>query len=281
MRRHASTLMAIAVACLSAGPLHAQGRTPPTDTAALRGAPALHTLIAAGREASDLRIVLLRFEADSGALTRRYDIPLSPVLHARMRAFYTGWQSRLDELNATALNAAGRADLAALRSRIAARLDDVAAEERAFAEIAPLVPFARAIQQLQERRRERADVDPVLAAQTLSDAVKEVRRATAAIRDAAGGRGAAELRGITAAVAARAADFLTGAENAPQRPGAGGFGAPPVAPTLQATLDSWHSFYNGYDPLFSWWTRKPYEELVAALQTYSRAIRQEWRITTD
>jgi hypothetical protein len=45
-------------------------------------------------------------------------------------------------------------------------------------------------------------------------------------------------------------------------------------------LDDWFGYFNGYDPLFSWWVRKPYEELSAALDAYSRAISQRWRPAT-
>jgi hypothetical protein len=226
-----------------------------------------------------LRVVRQRFEADRAALGRRYDIPLSPVLHARLRAFYDGWARRLRELNARDLNVAGRTDLAALHDRIRSGLDTVAAEEQRFAEMAPLLPFARTIQLLQESRRDRLDVDPMVAAQTLDDAVDEVQRMTAALDSATGGP-PAELRRITTAIATRAVEFL-GATPADSAAARARFGGPPVAQTLRATLDSWYSFYFGYDPLFTWWVRKPYEELTAALAAYSRAVQRAWSVATD
>jgi hypothetical protein len=273
-----ATLAALIGTVAAVLPVHAQrgggrGRAA-ADTAGAGGAPSLRVLLARGD--SDLRVVRQRFEADRAALGRRYDIPLSPVLHARLRTFYEGWQMRLAELNVTGLNPAGKADVAALHSRIRAGLDTVAAEERQFLELAPLLPFARTIQRLQEQRRDRLDVDPMEAARILNDVAKDVVRRTAAIRGAAAGGAPAELRSVTAETAARAVRFLGATAAAEDAPARARFGASPGAPTLKATLDSWYSFYFGYDPLFTWWVRKPFEELTAALEAYSRAIERQW-----
>jgi hypothetical protein len=272
-----------ALAVASPGQAQSGGARPsaPPDTVGAGGAPRLRSLVASSRRDSDLRVVRQRFDADRAALDRRYDIPLSPVLHVRLRAFYDGWSRRLQELNANELNAAGRADLAELRKRIRAGLDTVAVEEQHFAELMPLLSFARAIQVLQERRRDRLDVDPVAAAQTLTDVLKDVKRLSAAIDTGAGGARPAELRGVTTDVAARAVRFLGAMPATDSAAARAGFGAPPAAPTLRATLDSWYSFYFGYDPLFTWWVRKPYEELVAALEAYSRAIQRAWAVATE
>lgn len=269
------SLILASCALLLAWPAHAQRQgVQPGDTAGARGAPALNALVAQARNTSDLRVVVLRFNADRAALGRRYDIPLSPVLHARLRTFYRGWQQRLDELESTSINAAGRADAARLRARIDSALVAVAADEQRFADMQPLVPFARSIQMLQEARRERLDVEPMAAAQTLSDVTKEVRRLTELLQDRAG---AAQFSAVNGATAARAADFLVGPPRAREQ-GPGGPGGE-ANRTLKATLDSWYTFHFGYDPLFTWWVRKPYEELTAALDAYAAAIRRAWPAT--
>jgi hypothetical protein len=280
-RLRSTALLALLGGLLASTPAHAQGGRAGAarDTTGAGGAPSLRALLA--RSDSDLRVVRQRFDADRAALGRRYDIPLSPVLHARLRDFYDGWQQRLQELNAHQLNAAGTADLTALRHRIRAGLDSLAAEERLVAEITPLLPFARTLQSLQERRRDRLDVDPLQAAQTLNDVLKDVKRMTAAIGGAAGANRPAELRAITTETAARAVRFLGAAPPADSAPARPTFGAGPTAATLRATLDSWYSFYHGYDPLFTWWVRKPYEELTEALEAYSRAIQREWAVATE
>jgi uncharacterized protein (DUF885 family) len=40
------------------------------------------------------------------------------------------------------------------------------------------------------------------------------------------------------------------------------------------TMENIHRFYDGYDPDYSWWARKPWEELQKELRAYSQALRQ-------
>ena len=45
--------------------------------------------------------------------------------------------------------------------------------------------------------------------------------------------------------------------------------------TLRTTLRNWFDFYNGYDPLFTWWVAEPYKAVDANLQTYTTFLRQK------
>jgi hypothetical protein len=249
-----------------AASLPATARQQPPDPA-LAGAPPLQALIERGRADSDLRVVLQRYQADRGALGRRYDIPLSPVAHARLREFHEGWLERLAGLDAATLNERGRADLDTLRARLADELEEIASAERRFEAMQPLLPFARPLQELQERRRQRLDFDAMESAQTLADALREVRALLAALEADRG-----VFAGITPAVAADAVAFL-GAP--PGRTPGGG-----AAPTLRGMLNNWYSYLAGYDPLFTWWARRPYEELLEALDAYRTAIERAWPAAT-
>ncbi len=44
---------------------------------------------------------------------------------------------------------------------------------------------------------------------------------------------------------------------------------------LRDALKEWHTFYDGYDPNYSWWARKTYADADAALQAYGEAIGSE------
>jgi uncharacterized protein (DUF885 family) len=224
------------------------------DTAWAADAPGLQALVEFGREQSDLRVAVERFAADGAALRRRYDVPGSPVLRERRRAFYASWSDRLQELDFAALNHEARIDYVLLRNRIEFELAMLTEEERHAAELAPLVPFSRTIQELQERRRDRLDVDARAAAETLAGLNRDVRKLTEDISGAAESA-AGVYGGITPVIAARAEEHLN---------------------ALRRTLESWYSFYNGYDPLFTWWMRAPYEAAAGALEAYRAAIRREW-----
>jgi len=238
---------------LTAAPLDAQrrGEGQPADTAGAGGAPNVAEMIAATAEESDLRVAVRRFELDWAVIGRRYDVPLSPVRIERERTLLEGWLQRLDELDPAGLNEAGQEDYQKLREDIQAGLAELEEQERRVEAMAPLVPFARPIQILQENRRDRLDVNPFQAAQTVEDARKEVVRLTEVLAD----DGAAGFPAVTPGIAADALEHLD---------------------SLRDVLDSWYGFYYGFDPLFTWWVQTPYREFTEALTEYEAAIRQAW-----
>jgi hypothetical protein len=215
-----------------------------------------------------MRVAMQRFNADRAALGRRYDMPLSPVLHARLREFYNGWNEQLSTVDARRLNTAGLKDLDSLSQQIAQGLLAVQTEEAQRAAVTPLLPFMRTLQQLQEQRRDRLPIQSMETAQTIADVLKEVRRLTAELEKNALPQ---NLASVTPDAARLAASLI-----APAPPGqTTGRRTSPGA--LRVMLDDWFGYFNGYDPLFTWWVHKPYEELGAALDAYSAAITRRWR----
>ncbi|MEX0891781.1 MAG: hypothetical protein WEB88_06380 [Gemmatimonadota bacterium] len=246
--------LAVALLTTAAAPADAQrpgGRGAPPDTTGAGGAPLLAALVAEAAEESDLRVAVRRFEADRRELERRYDVPLSPVLIDRLRVYHEGWLARVDALDPAGLNPAGQAQYQELRADIQAGLAEQAELDAERERIAPLVPFARPLQELQERRRARLDVEARAAAQTLEDARKEVLRLTEEV-----GAGAANgLGDLPVEVVGRAIEHLD---------------------ELRQPLESWYEYYYSFDPLFTWWVRMPYEELNTALDVYEAALRARW-----
>jgi uncharacterized protein (DUF885 family) len=43
---------------------------------------------------------------------------------------------------------------------------------------------------------------------------------------------------------------------------------------LRTTMTNWQRFYDGYDPVFSWWTDDPYRRANEALRRYGRGLRE-------
>jgi len=44
---------------------------------------------------------------------------------------------------------------------------------------------------------------------------------------------------------------------------------------VRGSLKSWFSFYDGYQPDFSWWLKKPYSEAASSLEDFSKYLREE------
>ena len=44
---------------------------------------------------------------------------------------------------------------------------------------------------------------------------------------------------------------------------------------IRRVTTNWYRYYDGYDPIFSWWMKDPYKKLDDALTKYSRTIREK------
>lgn len=211
--------------------------------------PVLSELVEFGQGQSDLRVAIHRYAEDRRALDRRYDIPYSPVLRERLERFDRGWLDALAALDFAALNHEGQVDYVLLRNQIEFGLEMQRQEAQAVQEMEPLMPFARDLQLLQERRRDReVQLDGRAAAQNLHDIGDAVEAATARIRSD-------EAPDVKGTVAARAAAY-TG--------------------QLRRMLGDWYEFFWGYDPEFTWWVETTYERLDEALEAHEAAIRERY-----
>ena len=46
---------------------------------------------------------------------------------------------------------------------------------------------------------------------------------------------------------------------------------------IHRVVTNWNRYYDGYDPLFTWWAKDPYKKLDDALTKYSKTIRETSR----
>jgi hypothetical protein len=217
--------------------------------------PALASLVAFARSESDLRVAVDRYLLDKAAIERRYEVPYSPARDDRLRVFYQGWQRRLADLDFAGLNAEGKIDYLLLRNRLDYDSAMLQLGERRRAEMAPLLPFFDALRRLQEDRFDRKRIEPRAAATVLNDVARQVADLTQSLDAEArqvSGRTAARP-GVTPVIAWRAAGQID---------------------ALRTMLADWNAFYDGYDPIYSWWAREPFARLDKALGAYGDALRQ-------
>jgi Bacterial protein of unknown function (DUF885) len=212
--------------------------------------PAMAALVAFARTESDMRVAVNRYVLDKAAIERRYEVPYSPVRHARMKTFYEGWKRVLEAADFNGLNPEGRIDFVMLRQRIAYDVAMLELADRRWGQMAPLLPFAGKLRQLPEDRHERKRADPRATATTLDELAKQVAAMTQSLASRSAGRDPAPDQDRV--VASRAAAYLD---------------------ALRPIVADWHAFYDGYDPMFSWWNREPYGRLDKALAAYADALR--------
>lgn len=209
--------------------------------------PPLAPLVA--RPASELADVVERFSTDRTVLTRRYDAPDSPEQRTRMRAFYGAWRARLGEIDFGKLSPEGRVDYLLLDRYLRHQLALLDRRDRMRAAEAPLLPFADRLLALQDARRSLATIEPPAAARTLAQVAKLVDSLRASFEPPA----RVDSTRVTRTVANRAAEDLD---------------------DVRAVVGGWFRYYDGYDPVFSWWVKAPCQKLDSALARYARTLRE-------
>ncbi len=215
---------------------------------------------------SELRELIERFVADRGELERFASVKSSALHQRRMREFFHTWQARLAAVDFERLGVDGRIDASLLRTRLGHELRLLDREAQRANEIAPLLPFAGEIAQLQESRRFLQPVDAKAAATALDrmrGVIEETRAGAEAglkpAKDKAGKpddmkAGKTPPITVTKVVAFRAASRLD---------------------ELKKSLDEWFKTYDGYDPVFGWWVREPHKQLAEAMGDYGKFLREK------
>jgi hypothetical protein len=196
---------------------------------------------------SEMRATIERYSADRAIQNRSAPIDYSPANSARMKQFYGEWLASLDRLDFDSMSQDGRIDYLLFRNQLNYELRQVDTRAANFAETAAFLPFAQTIIDLEESRRRMETMNPAKAAETLARLEKQIDT----VRKSVEADGA---RNVRKALANRAATTADG---------------------LRTSLRNWFNFYNGYDPLFSWWTDSPYKASDRALQNYVTFLREK------
>lgn len=207
---------------------------------------------------SEMRPQIERYAVDRGSLGRSYTVGYSTSRRDRFKKFYSDWLASLQKLDFEQMSQDGKIDYLLFKNHLEYELRQLDIQARQISEIAPLLPFAKTIADLEEARRRMEPIDSAKAAALLTSLRKQVdekrrevemslrpesRSATSSSSD-----GATEPLRVKKTVANRAVNTLN---------------------NVRGTLRNWYTFYNGYDPVFSWWNEEPYRALDQAITGYA------------
>ena len=180
---------------------------------------------------------------------------LSPGRIARLKRLDLEWQDALSRLDQAALSAEAKADVAALQQTITANLAELDADTQTINALMPVVPFASSLIDLYEARVRLETMDAQKAAGVMTQVQRQIadvrRKVEAGLAPGAPAAGAIRMTPAVAQQAAAAVD------------------------TLRTNMASWFEFYNGYDPLFTWWMNLPYDHVTKGLTEYAALLRDK------
>ncbi len=202
---------------------------------------------------SEMRSAIERYTLDRGSLARTYPVQYSSSRHDRFKKFYEEWLASLKSLDFDSMSQDGKIDYILFKNHLEYELRQLDIQSRQLSEIEPLVPFAARIIDLEEARRRMEPIDSAKIAATLNDLRKQVDERRRAIElglrsEARGGDTSNDPTRLKKTVANRAVAAING---------------------LRGNLRNWYTFYNGYDPMFTWWNEEPYKTLDQSLTNYA------------
>src|SRR5262249_19342528 len=101
---------------------------------------------------SEMRPMLERFTVDRATLNRYYGGSPSAARQARFKQFYSDWAAQLAKVNFEQMGQPGRIDYVLFKNHLEYELRQLDIQARQFAEMEPLIPFAKDLMALEDAR---------------------------------------------------------------------------------------------------------------------------------
>jgi uncharacterized protein (DUF885 family) len=196
---------------------------------------------------SRIRGVIEKFNEDRGVLDRFYSARTSANRSTRMSRLYSDELEMLGRLNFDKLDHDEQIDYLLFKNYLEHQQKELMRQQRQLEEMSSLMPFSKAISDLEDSRRKLENIDPAKTAATLDQLAKQVVETQ---RSFESGNGVKPKQ----TVANRAARAIN---------------------DLRSTLKNWFGFYNAYDPMFTWWNAEPYKTADDALQKYATFVTEK------
>lgn len=212
---------------------------------------------------SEMRSQIERYAVDRGSLGRSYTVGYSTTRRDRFKKFYSDWLASLQKLDFDSMSQDGKIDYVLFKNHLEYELRQLDIQARQISQIEPLLPFAKTIADMEEARRRMEPIDSAKAAALLTSLRKQVDEKRRAVEMSL----RAESRSATSSSSDGATEPLRVKKTVANR-------AVNALNSVRGTLRNWYTFYNGYDPVFTWWNEEPYRALDQAITGYASFLQE-------
>ena len=192
----------------------------------------------------ELEPMIRSFQADYESLRFKYSVSMSEKRSERFKEFFEQHLEELAKVDFDELSQDGKVDYLLLKNKLRQELSQLDLSQKKDAKIAELIPFAPTLVGLLDAKEEGSSID--------------------------GQKTAEKLEGMTNDIAGLTARINQGSLTAPDPTSA--IRAARRVRELQRSLGQWFQFYDGYDPLFSWWCKKPFQKTNEKLGGYASLL---------
>lgn len=207
-------------------------------------------------QTSEVNDIMIRYDADRGSIMRFYGSGdgwrseagfNTPERRERLQQLNKTYLKELEQMPFSSMNINGKVDYLLFKTKLTDQQYQLNKEDKTYNEIADLLPFYNQVLQMQQPRRRGISVKGEEIARQMDGMRKEIETLSKKLNT---GVALSKEQALTASGSARA---------------------------LQGLLKNYFNFYNGYDPMFSWWVPKTYNALDSVLGAYATALSKKVR----
>lgn len=218
--------------------------------------------------AAELYDTVRQYSHERSTVSRAYDVPWSEARFNRFEKLYQNWQERLPEMPFEKLNQQGRIDYLLLRNELASQQHQQQVQRERLGEMEELLVFRKPVQELELARLRLQPLDPREAATTVSALAEQVKKIKERVEKGKKAKADKTNETATAKESEKREEPLKVSAALARRTAS-------AVNEVRNTLKGWYGFYDGYQPDFAWWLKKPYDDASSAMEGYAKYLREE------
>jgi len=209
------------------------------------------------KQTSEMADVMIQYEADRGSITRFYSSSNrqeanyaynSPARRQRLLKLIADYEQQIAKLDFASMDINGKVDYILFKRNLEDQAYQLNEEQVKYDQIVNYLPFANSLDALEKPRSRGIAVVGQEVAKELNTINKEITKSINALKKAD-------------SIELNLADFASTSIKG-----------------LQSALKNYYNFYNGYDPLFTWWVPKTYNVTDSLLNKYAVEIRKKGKL---
>ena len=213
-------------------------------------------------QTSEMNNLMVNYDADLGTINRFYSTSAaspwgrqasaynSPERRARLLKLNNDYLGKLNQVDFDKMSINGKVDFILFKRNLKDTKYQWQEEQKTYEQVSKYFPFSDRIYALEKPRRRGTAVNGEQTAKELNSIQKEIEKAIAGIKK-------------EEAMDIKLAGFASEA-----------------AKGLQGSLKNMFDFYNGYDPLFTWWVPKTYSNVDSLLNVYAALLKSKGKETS-
>jgi hypothetical protein len=212
------------------------------------------------KQTSEMADIMIQYDADKASVMRFYSVASkqeerdygynSPERRNRLLSLIEDYQKQMQKLDFASMDINGKVDYILFKRNLEDQTYQLKEEQNKYDRIAKYVPFSDRIYTLEIPRRRGIAVVGQDVAKELNSINKEIYKSIVNLKTA---------DSIEQSMADYTATAIKG---------------------LQSSLKNYYNFYNGYDPLFTWWVPKTYTVTDSLLNMYAVAIKKKGKLVS-